>query len=263
MKNFISNIEAIQKFLSSDNSAIVRFIFTDIEGTFQSITVLSSKIQSLNFKNDLDLKQILDILVIYGKKNLVLLPDNYTSFNDPCSVQHTHCVLCSVVQLDDWNCYDDRSSLLQAYYDKKFDVVCGFTLNDKNNIDYSTGLDVFFDLRSEILLESFKIGVDINSHHTSDNNLCRISFSAANPLNLGDSIQKIKIIVRNIAAAYGKSVCFTEAEMKIKSATLFTEEFTMKARNLFENIDDRNNTLIVKLNTIDINPYSLMKALFL
>jgi glutamine synthetase len=263
MKNFISNIEAIQKFLSSDNSGVVRFIFTDAAGNFQSIAVLSSKIQSLNFKNALDLKQILDILRVYGDKNLVLLPDSHTSFTDPCSVQHTHCILCSVVSLDDWNYYDDRSIITQIKDDKKFDVVCGFTLNDSKNIDYAIGIDVFFDLRSEVLLESFKVGVDINSHHVSDNNLCRISFSAANALNLGDSIQKIKMIVRNIGAAYGKSVCFSESEIRIKSDIALTAELQVKAKNLFVNIDDSNNNLTFKLNTIDINPYSLMKALFL
>ncbi len=263
MESFIVNIEAIQKFLSSDNSAIVRFMFADTEGKIQSITVLSSKIQSLNSKNDLDLKKILDILGIQGNKNLVLLPDHHTSFTDPCSVQHTHCILCSVVNLYDWSCYDDRSHLSQIHCDKKFDVVLGFTFNNISDTAFEYDIDRFYDLRNEVLLESFKVGVDINSHHTPDNKICSISFSAENILTLGDNIQKIKMIVKNISAAYGKSVHFTEADLKIKSDVNFTEEFKTRARKLFGNIDDSGDTLKINLNTVDINPYSLMKALFL
>lgn len=250
---FLTSMDSLQQFLSHDSSQVIRLLFSDEKGKLKSITTLSSKIKPLNLRDSLDLKKILDILTLDEKK--VLLPDLKTGFSDPCSVQQTYCILCSILS-ENFTPQDDRSHLYKFYSEGKLYLALSFNLatDDEANSE----LDIFHDLRSEILLEGFKAGVEVNSHYTNEKNLCTIELTADNVLAFADSLQKIKFIVNNIAASYGKLASFGEA-------VLTTEDKNLKKKvmRMDEDFEIKNNLLKITLKTLDMNPYSFMKNLFI
>jgi glutamine synthetase len=244
LNKFISEIETLQKVLNADSSPVVRFLFSEPSGKLNCITVTSCKIKAL----DLKIQKILKILTL--EKKLILLPDHTTAFSDPCSVQQNYCVMCSIVNSEDFTPYDDRSYLTRN--DKEFDAVFSFSLYDEGN---KGDIDETCDFRTEILIEGQKSGVDVNSHYITEKKLCHISFSATNPLDLADNIQKMKMITDGISASYGKEIEFFE----VTFLTKFDNK--IKLENQKHKIEEDLIRFNFRIN--EMNPYSLIKNLFL
>ncbi len=167
---------------------------------------------------------------------LVLLPDANTTFMDPCSVQPTLCAICSVVQRDELDAFipviHDARSILHCRSilypttnnNTSYCAKCDFALYDLNCNGTSNGesmhakcVDVFHDLRSDVMLEMLKAGVNVESHCALQYPYCRLVFSSNSTLAFADSIQKCKTIIRNIAASYGKFVVFDTDNMHSNS----------------------------------------------
>jgi glutamine synthetase len=243
LNEFISEIETLQKILNADSSPVVRFLFSEPSGRLNCITVSSSKIKTL----DLKFQQIFKILSL--EKKLLLLPDHTTAFSDPCSVQQNYCIMCSIVNFEDCSPYDSRSYLTRD--EREFDAVFSFSLCDKNDSE----TDELYDLRTEVLIESQKSGVDVNSHYITEKKLCNITFSTTNTLDLADNIQKMKMITSGISASYGKEIEFFEV-------TFFTK-FDSKIKLESHEYEIEENLIRFSFRINEMNPYSLIKNLFL
>lgn len=243
LNEFILEIETLHKVLNSDSSPVVRFLFSTATGKLNCITVPSCKIKSLDF----EIQKIQKILSL--ENNLLLLPDHTTAFSDPCSVQQNYCVLCSVVNSEVLTPYDDRSYLTRDF--KDFEVVFSFSINNEDDSD----VDDLYDFRTEVLIESQKSGVDVNSHYLTEKKLCNISFSVTNSLDFADNIQKIKMITTGISASYGKEIEFFE----VTFATKFDN--TINLENHEYKIEGNFIKFFLRIN--EMNPYSLIKNLFL
>jgi glutamine synthetase len=274
LKSWHHNINEIENFLRESKAQVVRFLFTDAEGTLKSITVPTSKINSAdnesliqalqvhfqeNVINFIEYDKNTSIKLISNNTEQVLLyPDFFTGFYDPCSVQETYCLFCSLVSNETFEAQDSRSILYNLNENIEINACLNFTFE---NFEDLREIDSLYDIRSEICLEAIKAGININSHYTNDNKICTIVFSATNLLLFADSFQKLKMLVINISAAYGKFISKTENSLvfTIKNGKLLKKLFDKAFHNNYAN----NVSTKVSLRNININPYTLVKNLFL
>lgn len=227
-EEFASNMSAIVDDLKQSSSQIIRFIFTVCSGKMMSLTMSAKKV----IVSPPD--KLLSLLVT---SDCILYPDISTAFNDPCSVQENYCLLCSMVKKD-FSSSDDRMHLMSKNIKMHSTNFMTFTPSNDGVAD----VDQLHDFRSEIVLEGMKAGLDINSHYTTDNISCTISFESSSSLALADSIQKMKFLITSIAGSYGKSVSFSGSQNSLISRS--------------------TDGQCIIINTLEENPYSVIKKLF-
>lgn len=216
---FESNLKKICEHLENNNIPILRLLYIDSHNEMMSLTMPTSKLIST------DISQLIRFFSI---NDLLLLPDPSTGFSDPSSVQENYCVIST---LDG----DERDNIR----DKSIEIMSkiNFILND-----YQTNnLDIFHDFRNELVLEGIKAGVDIVSHHTSNNRTQSISFESNSLLKIADSIHKMKFLINCIAGAYGQRVDSSSKDN--------TVEFYKKSGRCIMN------------ESMEISPYYLVKKL--
>ncbi len=70
-------------------------------------------------------------------------------------------------------------------------------------------IDLSYDIRSEMALALEGVGLKVGVHHHEvAESQCEIGFEYAEILQSSDNVQKLKYVIKNIAASYGKSATF-------------------------------------------------------
>lgn len=213
---FEDNIQKIKNYLEEKNTPIVRILYTEDSGRLSSLSIPATKIISSTTH------ELMSILTIQDK---LLYPDTGTSFVDPTSVQENLCII--------GNFIGDRRDGLD---NKQMEVNTTININLINNTIYD--IDLFHDLRNELIIESIKAGINMISHYTTDNKIQSFCFNTMHLLDLADSIQKMKFLINCIVGSYGQGLNITDDDNKI----------------LFRTGD--NKTIIQSIKT---NPYLYVK----
>lgn len=226
------HVDQIATIIKDNNIHVVKFLFSDSAGHIRCITLPSNKIDS-NAINELMSILNIEEFSLYGGQAF-LYPDSSTGFYDAFSVQQVYCVLCSIVD-QNLSHIDDRAFLCQN--NLIMQIECKIILELNN--DSELFIDSYSDIRTEILLEGIKAGVDINSHYTTNHKNFILSFSANSILCFADCFQKLKIIIVNIFASYGKN--------------FITELYSSKLVLLIK--DDKIQFRELLFDSININPY--------
>jgi hypothetical protein len=192
MDNFEKNFLSIKQYLEGSNATVTRFLYSKECGQISSLTIPTSKIISSS------VNELMPLLTIEDE---ILYPDTTTGFSDPSSVQENYCLIGNFLG-------DARDTIKNS----KSHITSTITFPIRSDSD----LDIFHDLRNEIMIEAIKAGIDINFHYTSDNIVQSFSFNAYSFLNLADSIQKIKFLINNIVGSYGQSVNIDETTVVLE-----------------------------------------------
>jgi hypothetical protein len=70
--------------------------------------------------------------------------------------------------------------------------------------NFIEGIDRYYDIRTEVVLEAQKAGIEVLSHY--NNQTCFIKFSAKTTLEVVNSIFKLRFLALNISGAYNKQL---------------------------------------------------------
>lgn len=216
-ENFLFHIQQITQL--ETRAQVVRFFFIN-----KSITI---PIHALE-------KHAIDVLKF---NESLIYPDFLTLFYDPCSVQETLCVLCSLVNLRDFSCDDDRALVMQTNNSTAATCTFVFTITNHNALQ-----DIFHDLRTEIAIESMKAGVSVLAHYLDAENRCCISFIANTTLSLADGIQKLRSMIYNIAFAYNQTIdisldkSFFVININNDKISKITQEFDANSYSIIKNL---------------------------
>ena len=155
------HVDQIATIIKDNNIHVVKFLFSDSAGHIRCITLPSNKIDS-NAINELMSILNIEEFSLYGGQAF-LYQTHQQAFYDAFSVQQVYCVLCSIVD-QNLSHIDDRAFLCQN--NLIMQIECKIILELNN--DSELFIDSYSDIRTEILLEGIKAGVDINSHYTTN-----------------------------------------------------------------------------------------------
>ena len=179
--NFLKEIKNLKLFAANEEVSLIRFFFTR-EKIF-SITMPISKLE-FNMKGRIFLPDALPLI----NAKYFLLPCYKTAFRDPCAVQPTLCVMSSEFEFLGEDLFLDEKSIDEKFFklsgdemrnplkksqEIKSTVTIQFIIDEEDGEDFFS--DNSHDLRSDIVLEMLKSGIEVFRHNSNIDGKCEIT----------------------------------------------------------------------------------------